>query len=120
MNFYEKILSHKAITGNKWDTYGKPLEMKKDAIRVAIKRKSLDRVQIAELKKVFLNELEEENNIFIDGITIDLDVFAKSILDNYEILRKHPVFKVLLEKEIAKGVLKTVINEDKFKSWLHS
>lgn len=72
MDFYDKLKSVKGFKNLGWKEIGDIVDMKPDAIRVAVERKSLDKFKIKEIEKYYdLEQLDIDYSS--DEITISLD-----------------------------------------------
>ncbi len=122
MDFYKKIKSHKAVNSNKWGVYGEVLGMTYDQFRMAVRRQSLDELQIKELKRVFFNEQEETEKelIKVGDNMVSLDDFALSFSKNEDKIIKHPVLQSAFKREITKEVTRILLNQETVTKWLDS
>ena len=81
-SFYANFDANKKKFGFNNKTIGAAIEMKPDTLRMAIKNKSLSKLEIAALRKLFKEKPQQPiDNSFIDGL-FDNEYF-KEKLSNY-------------------------------------
>lgn len=116
MNFYEKLLSYKAINKLSWSDIGVVVNKEQAAIRIAVTRESLSKLEIKELEKKFFSEQDVESKskdklslsndefIYVGNYQVSIDDFVSALIKNTSKLEDHPSYIILKNsiKERAK------------------
>ncbi|MFC4636666.1 hypothetical protein ACFO3O_22365 [Dokdonia ponticola] len=116
MNFYEKLLSYKALNKLSWKDIGDIIGKEQATIRIAVRRESLSDLEIREIEEKFF----KEQNSNIDKIKsstsnyakfikvgkhkITIDDFVSALINNTTLIEDHPSYIILKDsiKEKAK------------------
>ncbi len=125
MDFYDKLMSFKAVERLDWQELGEIVHMNAAAMRMAVKRKSLDQFKIDALEKYFDKEQKVPDSLFDSDTKISLDsgifereddmnVLARFFLKYQEELRQDLLMGNILkdyEKRGENNFLKTAIKK---------
>ncbi|MFC4632977.1 hypothetical protein ACFO3O_03615 [Dokdonia ponticola] len=116
MNFYEKLLSYKALNKLSWKEIGDIIGKEQATIRIAVTRESLSELEIREIENIFF----KDQNSDIDNIEsstsnyaklikvgkhkITIDDFVSALINNTALIEDHPSYIILKDsiKEKAK------------------
>ncbi len=107
MDFYQRLLSYKAVNKMSWGQIGSHINKEQATIRIAVNRKSLSELEKKELEKLFdskstgiekgslLDEKEINKELFLikDGVKIDTrDVSLFVVKNHNEMINSEPLF----------------------------
>lgn len=122
MDFYGKLASFKADNGLTFEDLGKPLNLKKDAMRMAINNKKLNPLQIKELTRYFRLDNEVEDSFFesVKDIALKEKIrdFGQFFSENEKEVLKNPTVSNIIEKQVAKRLLKLVQDKTALEDFL--
>jgi len=69
MDFYDKLLSYKAVNKLSWSDIGSVINKEQATMRIAVNRKSLSELEIRELEKKFFSVINYENENAINKVS---------------------------------------------------
>lgn len=130
MNFYEKLLSYKAINKLSWSDIGDVVDKEQAAIRIAVSRESLSKLEIKEIEKKFFNEqdvnselkdnLQYDKEKFISAgeYQVSIDDFVSALIRNTTKLENHPsyiIFKNSIKERAKRDYLEELYKKQQEK-----
>ncbi len=122
MDFYGKLASFKADNGLTFEDLGKPLNLKKDAMRMAVNNKKLNPLQVKELTRYFRLDNEVEDSFFesVKDIALKEKIrdFGQFFSENEKEVLKNPTVSNIIEKQVAKRLLKLVQDKTALEDFL--
>ncbi len=115
MDFYELLKLYKEKNGLSYGDIGSHIDMKADAFRMAVNRKSLSDLQKQALEPLFVNELDDNH-----PVKRQLKEVSNFLSKYKELAFKDPKISKILDKEVARRLSEVVSNKEALEKFLNS